>query len=140
LFQAFDRQLTLSREEDIKLKLIEDPFSVDPEELPMQLQLEVIELKCLSVYQNKHQETSLQQFCKSPDMDILKNIRGIALRVFTIFVSTYIWQQAYSIMNLNENKQQSSLTIDHLEDILKTLDMVSEYEEHVAGVQCNVSH
>lgn len=140
MFQAFDRQLTLSREEDIKLKLIEDPFSVDPEELPMQLQLEVIELKCLSVYQNKHQETSLQQFCKSPDMDILKNIRGIALRVFTIFVSTYIWQQAYSIMNLNENKQQSSLTIDHLEDILKTLDMVSEYEEHVAGVQCNVSH
>ena len=43
--QEYDRQLTLCQEENIQFKLVEDPFSIDPEEVPTQLQLEVIELQ-----------------------------------------------------------------------------------------------
>jgi hypothetical protein len=37
LIEEFDRRLTLSKEEDIQLKLTEDPFSVDTEEVPLHL-------------------------------------------------------------------------------------------------------
>jgi hypothetical protein len=50
LIEEFDRRLTLFKEEDIQLKLTEDPFSVDTEEVPLHLQLEVTELQCSAVY------------------------------------------------------------------------------------------
>ena len=42
--QEFDRRLTLFQDKNIHFKLVEDSFSIDPEEVPIQLQLEVIEL------------------------------------------------------------------------------------------------
>jgi hypothetical protein len=59
LIEEFDRRLTLSKEEDVQLKPTEDPFSVDPEEVPLHLQLEVTELQCSAVFRNKHSESSL---------------------------------------------------------------------------------
>jgi hypothetical protein len=44
LIEEFDRRLTLSKEEDVQLKAIEDPLSVVPEEVPLHLHLEVTEL------------------------------------------------------------------------------------------------
>uniref|UniRef100_A0A4X2KNG3 SPIN-DOC-like zinc-finger domain-containing protein n=1 Tax=Vombatus ursinus TaxID=29139 RepID=A0A4X2KNG3_VOMUR len=142
LIQEFDRRLTLSKEDDIKFKLIEDPFSVDPQELPSHLQLEVIELQCSTVYQNRHRETSLQNFCKSLDKRKFKNLRDVALQVFSIFGSTYICEQIFSIMNLNKNKQRSTLTDEHLENILNTSisNMIPEYDKLIADKKCNTSH
>ena len=39
--------------------------------------------------------------------------------MFSLFGSTYICEQTFSVMNFNKNKQRSSLTDGHLEDILK---------------------
>jgi hypothetical protein len=39
LVEESDRRLALSKEEDIQLKMTEDPFSVDSADLPFQLQL-----------------------------------------------------------------------------------------------------
>ncbi|XP_034615326.1 general transcription factor II-I repeat domain-containing protein 2-like [Trachemys scripta elegans] len=135
LTEEFDRRLTLSKEEDVQLKLIEDPFSVDPEEVPLDLQLEVIELQCSAVYRNKHRESSLQDFYKSLDNEV-------ALKTFSIFGRTYICEQTFSIMNMNKNKQRSSLTDDHLEDIMKisTSNMTPECDKLVAEKRCNISH
>uniref|UniRef100_A0A8C0H5C3 SPIN-DOC-like zinc-finger domain-containing protein n=1 Tax=Chelonoidis abingdonii TaxID=106734 RepID=A0A8C0H5C3_CHEAB len=133
LIEEFDRRLTLSKEEDVQLKLIEDSFSVDPEEMPLDFQLEVIELQCSAVYQNKHRESRLQDFYKSLDDEKYKNLIEVALKTFSIFGSTYIYEQTFSIMNMNKNKR-SSLTDDHLEDIMKisTSDMTPEYNKLVA--------
>ena len=45
-------------------------------------------------------------------------------------------------MNMNKNKQRSSLSNESLEDILKisTSHMHPDYDELVAGKRCNVSH
>jgi hypothetical protein len=42
LIEEFDRRLTLPKEEDIQLKMTEDPFSVDSADLPFQLQLNIL--------------------------------------------------------------------------------------------------
>ena len=59
-----------------------------------------------------------------------------------IFGSTYICEQTFSNMNMNKNKQRSSLTDNHLEDILKkaTSNISPEYDKVVDGKRSNVSH
>jgi hypothetical protein len=51
-------------------------------------------------------------------MDNLKNVWDIAVLVFTIPTC----EKTFSIMNLNKNKQQPSLTHDRFEDILEVID------------------
>jgi hypothetical protein len=106
--------------EDVQVNVIENPFSEDPEEVPLRFQLEVIEFQCSAVCRNKHRESSLRDFYKSLDSEKYKNPIKIALKTFSIFGSAYICEQTFSITNMNKNMQRSSLTKEHLEDILKT--------------------
>ncbi|XP_050819799.1 general transcription factor II-I repeat domain-containing protein 2A-like isoform X2 [Gopherus flavomarginatus] len=139
LIEEFDRRLTLSKEEDVQLKLIEDLFSVDPEDMPLDLQLEVTELHCSAVYRNKHRASSLWDFYKNLDNEKYKNLIEVALKMFSIFGSTYICEQTFSIMN--KIKQHSSLIDDHLEDIMKisTSDVTPKYNKLVAEKRCTIS-
>ena len=142
LMQEFDRRFTLSQEENLRFKLVEDPFSMDPEEVPIQLQLEVIELQALFVYKTKHRESSLLDFYRSLNSDKYKNLVQLAKKTLSIFGSTYICEQTFSIMNMSKNKQRSSLSNENLVDILKisTSHMYPDYDKLVVGKRCNVSH
>ena len=142
LFQEFDRRLTFSQEDNLLFKLVEDPFSMNPEEVPIQLQMEVIDLQTSSVYKIKHRESSLLNFYRSLNSDRYKNLIGLAKKTLSIFGSTYICEQTFSLMNMNKNKQHSSLSNESLEDILKisTSHMHPDYDKLVAGKRCNVSH
>lgn len=106
--------------------------------------MEIIELQCSSIYKNNHRECSLQEFYKNLDRQNqkYKNLIEVALQTFSMFGTTYICEQTFSIMNLNKNKQRSCLTDDHLEDILKTAtsNMTPEYDKLVNEKQCSVSH
>ena len=65
LMQEFDQRFTLSQEENLQFKLVEDPFSMDPEEELTQLQLDVIGLQASSVCKTKGRESSLPDFYRS---------------------------------------------------------------------------
>ena len=67
LMDELNKRFALSKDEEHQFRLIEDPFSVNHEELPIILQLEVIELQCSVFYKSKHRESSLQEFYKSLD-------------------------------------------------------------------------
>jgi hypothetical protein len=142
LIEEFDRRFILSTEEDFQLKMTEDPFSVDPKELPLNLQLELIELQCSAVYRNKHRESSMRDFYKSLDSEKYKNLIEVAQKTFSILGSTYVGEQTFSIMNMNNNKQRSSLNKEHFKDILKisTSNLTPQYEKLVAENRYNISH
>jgi hypothetical protein len=92
LIEEFDRRFNLSKkeEEGVQLKLIEDPFSVDAEQVPLHLQLEVIKIQCSACYRNRHRESSLRDFYKSLDSEKYKNHIEVALKTFSIFGITYM--------------------------------------------------
>ena len=140
--QEFDRRLTLSQEENFLFKLVEDSFSMNPEEEPMQLQMEVIELQASSVCKTKHRESSLPDFYRILNNDRYKNVVQLAKKTLNIFGSTFICEQTFSIINMNKNKQRSSLSNESLEDILKisTSHMYLDYHKLIARKRCNVSH
>ena len=115
LMQEFDRQLTLSQEENLQLKLVEGPISVDSEEVPKQLQLEVIELQVSSVCKTKHREGTLLDFYRSLNNDKYKNLVQLPKKMQSIFGNTYIREQTFSIINMSKNKQRSSFSNESLD-------------------------
>ena len=117
--QEFDERLTLSQEENLQFKLVEDPFSMDPKEVLIQLQMEVIEQQALSVCKTKHSESSLLDFYRSLNNDKYINLVELPKKTQSIFGSTYKCEQTFSIVNMNKNKQRFSLSNECLEDILK---------------------
>ena len=62
--------------------------------------------------------------------------------MFSLFGSTYLCEQTFSMMNFNKNKQCSLLTDGHLEDILKIsgLSIIPVYGVLVANKRCNISY
>lgn len=142
LIEEFERRFTLPGETYIQLKLIENPFSADPDKVPLELQFEVIELQCSVPNKNNYRESSLVDFYKSLDSEKYKNLIELAMKMFSIFGSTYICEQTFSIMHFNKNKNRSCLTNEHLEDIVRTATsyMTPEYEKLANEKQCNISH
>ena len=104
LIEEFDNRLTLSSEEKLHLKIIENPFSIDPEEAPSHLQMELIELQASSVYKSKHGESSLQDFCKCLNKAGFKNLLNLAEQMFSLFGSAYICEQTFSMMNFKQKQ------------------------------------
>ena len=74
LTQEFDRRLTFSQDENLQFKLVEDAFSMDPEEVPIQMQLEIMELQASSVCKTIHRESSLLDFYRGLNSDKYKTL------------------------------------------------------------------
>ena len=99
--------------------LFSSPFSVDPDDAPPQLQLELIELQCHDEWRGKHQQLSLLDFYCMLDKDRFPEMRTFAQKMLSLFGSTYLCEQTFSVMNLNKNRLRSRLNDSHLRDILR---------------------
>ena len=88
----------------------------------------------------KHRKISLLDFYGRLNSDRYKNLVQLAKKMLSIFGSTYICEQTFSIMNMNKNEQRSSLSNESLEDILKisTFHMYPDFDKLAAGKRCNV--
>ena len=64
LVEEFNNRLTISIKEKLYLKIIKNPFLIDPKEAPSHLQTEVIDFLASSVYKSRGEESSLQDFYK----------------------------------------------------------------------------
>ena len=76
--EEFNNRLTLSNEEELDLKIIENLFSIDPEKAPSRLQMELIDLQASFVYKSKHGESSLKDFYKCLNKETFKNLLTLA--------------------------------------------------------------
>lgn len=99
--------------------LFSSPLSVDPDDAPPQLQLELIELQCDDERRGKHQQLSLVDFYGQLDKDRFPEMRTFAKKMLSLFGSTYLCEQTFSVMNLNKNQLRSKLSDSHLRDILR---------------------
>ena len=67
---------------------------------------------------------------------------NLAKQMFSLFSSTYICEQTFSVMKFIKNKQRSSFTDGHLENVLKisSFSIVPDYGVLVANKTCNISY
>ncbi|XP_073670885.1 general transcription factor II-I repeat domain-containing protein 2 [Paramisgurnus dabryanus] len=97
------------------------PFSVDPVDVAHELQLELIDLQCDDELRFRHQQLSQIDFYRQLNKEKFPTLRALAKRMLSLFGSTYICEQTFSIMNLNKTRLRSRITDAHLRDVIRVV-------------------
>ena len=97
--QRFRDFATIEKE----ITLFSSPVSVDHNDVPAHLQLDLIELKC-------DQQLDKYRF---------QEIRTFAKKMLSLFGSTYLCEKTFSVMNMNKDRVRTRLSDSHLRDILR---------------------
>lgn len=120
LLEEFDQRFADFRRHRDTFLMCADPFSVDVETAPNDLQMELIDLQCNTPLKNKFKEAQgdLAQFFKQlpPTFpELCKRFK----KIMCLFGSTYMCEKLFSTLNANKSKYRSRLTDAHLAAILK---------------------
>ena len=118
LVVEFDHRFEDFRGNEAAFELFAQPFAVNVDAVSEELQMELLELQSDSDLRCRFRELSLQDFYKSVPAHRYGKIRKHAQVMFSLFGSTYVCEQAFSLMNLNKSKLRNALSDSHLHDIL----------------------
>ncbi|XP_064469287.1 general transcription factor II-I repeat domain-containing protein 2B-like [Ornithodoros turicata] len=91
-------------------KLFADPFSVLPEDVKPELQMKLIDLQCNSTLRQKFDEIGVSELYKYVDRKSFPCLMPDVSHVLSMFGSTYVCEQFFSIMNINKTKLRSQLS------------------------------
>jgi len=90
---------------DSKIKLLQNPFIVDIDDIESCLQMEIIELQSdRSLKTAFHDDHNLIQFYLSLYDSKFSKIKYFAKTILTVFGSTYTCKQTFSLMKYRKNK------------------------------------
>lgn len=116
----FSRRFGDFKSQEKMLKMFATPFSFDAEQAPENMQMELIELQCDTELQEKFESHDLLDFySKFVSEARFPAVRKNALYVASLFGSTYICEQLFSIMKLVKSKARNKITDEHLENSLR---------------------
>ncbi|KAK7933320.1 hypothetical protein WMY93_004216 [Mugilogobius chulae] len=114
----FTRRFTDFERQKFNFEMFSNPFSIDPEKAPENLQMELIELQCDSALKSKYETVGRVEFHRCLP-ETMPQLRRHAARILSMFGSTYVCEQLFSVMKLNKSSHRSSLTDAHLHSILR---------------------
>ncbi|CAK6954401.1 general transcription factor II-I repeat domain-containing protein 2-like [Scomber scombrus] len=115
----FSRRLSDFDNIETSLQLVSCPLSQDPEKAPQEVQLELIDLQSDSLLKEKFNSLKLNDFYAALNEAMFPNLRKTAQKMLTLFGSTYVCEQTFSVMNINKSRHRSRLTDQHLGAILR---------------------
>ncbi|KAG7483328.1 general transcription factor II-I repeat domain-containing protein 2-like [Solea senegalensis] len=93
-------------------------IAVDVESAPVNLQMELIELQCNDTLKAKFESVSAAEFARFIP-DTMPELRTQVARTLSMFGSTYLCEQLFSLMKLNKTSHRSRLTDEHLNSVLR---------------------
>ena len=114
---------------------------VKPSDMPADIQLEIIDLQCNTNMKEKFASVGLGTFYQYL-LPGYPKLKSLAAKVLSMFGTTHLWEQVFSVMNLNKTKHHSRLTNTHLNDFVKcaaTLDLTPDMDALVKAKRCEIS-
>ncbi|XP_077112974.1 general transcription factor II-I repeat domain-containing protein 2A-like [Ranitomeya variabilis] len=136
-FQFKFKELHL-HEQDIQL----NPFSIDIENVDAIYQMELAELQNCDSLKDAFKSSSLPNFYASLPSETYPNLRNHALKMATIFGSTYVCEQTFSRMKHLKSPTRSRLTDVHLHHLLRlaVTNMEPDIDHLISQKQAHSSH
>ena len=124
-----------------RFELLINPFAVDVENAPTNLQMELIELRRSDTLKSKYDAVDAAQF---PHFipDTMPQLRTQAAQMLSMFSSTYLCEQLFSSMKMTKTSHRSCLTDEHLCSILRISSAQSlspDTDELASKKRCQVS-
>lgn len=141
LQNVFENRFQDFETNNVILKLFADPFSVAIDDAPEKFHLELIDIQTSDNYKAKFRDMDILQFFNILPTEFL-NLKENAKMCATMFGSTYICEQTFSLMNINKSKLRSRLTDKNLEAVLKisTSSIEPNIPKLVSQIQSHPSH
>lgn len=99
LIQQFDQHFQLFGELKKDFNVFCSPFTVNSSDLSINIQLEIIDLQCDSDLKGKFVTAGLDTFYQNLLPGYL-NLTALAAKLLTMFGSTYLCEQVFSVMRL----------------------------------------
>lgn len=118
LIQEFDSRFEDFRHSTADFELFAQPFTISVDAVRDDLQMELIELQCDSELKHKFTSLPLTDFYKCVPANRYPKMCKQAQVMLSLFGSTYLCEQTFSLMNLNKSKLRSQMTDSHLHNIL----------------------
>ena len=137
----FARRFGDFEEQKKNFELFCNPFAVDVETAPVQIQMELIELQCNGTLKTKYDTAGPTEFIHSIPA-AMSQLRLHAARTLCMFGSTYLCEKLFSVMKTNKTAHRSRLTDEHLQSILRvstTRDLTPNINQLVAKKRCQTS-
>lgn len=114
----FTRRFADFEAQKSRFELLSNPIAVDVESVPSNLQMELIELQCSDTLKAKYESVGAAEFPRFIH-DTMPQLRSQAAQTLSVFGSTYLCEQLFSLMKVNKNSHRSRLTDEHLHSILR---------------------
>lgn len=142
LREVFDRRFGDFKKEQGNLKLFSNPFSVSPEDVEVVAQLELIDLQNNDNLHAKFKEGDLLNFYRCLPIENYPYLRNKAAIYASLFGSTYICEQTFSLLSRNKSNIRNRLSDENLHSILRlaTTKFDPNIKKLVSESQCQVSH
>uniref|UniRef100_G3N7N2 DUF4371 domain-containing protein n=1 Tax=Gasterosteus aculeatus TaxID=69293 RepID=G3N7N2_GASAC len=118
LLREFEQRFQVFGELETEFAIFRSPFTVKAADLPINIQLEIIDLQCDQDLKDKFASSDLDTFYRYILPGYPKLI-ALAAKVLSIFGTTYLCEQVFSVMNITKTKLRSRLTRKYLNDVLK---------------------
>ncbi|XP_073714947.1 general transcription factor II-I repeat domain-containing protein 2-like [Misgurnus anguillicaudatus] len=118
LSREFEQRFQIFGELEKDFKVFCSPFTVNPSDLPVSIQLEIIDLQCDSDLKGKFAAAGLDTFYQNL-LPGYPNLTALAAKLLCMFGTTYLCEQVFSVMSINKTKLHSRLTHEHLNHIKK---------------------
>uniref|UniRef100_A0A0L8FLU3 Uncharacterized protein n=1 Tax=Octopus bimaculoides TaxID=37653 RepID=A0A0L8FLU3_OCTBM len=98
-------------------KLLRNPFAINVETAPVQIQMELIELQCNGILKAKYDSVGPAQFTRFIP-EAISQLHLHAAQTLSMFRSTYLCKQLFSVIKMNKTSHRSHLTLFKWENIL----------------------
>ena len=142
LSKEFSQRFKDFRQNDLSLKIFSNPFAVNVNNVPEEMQMEIIELQCNTDLESNFVSKENLEFYKSLPNSFPK-LRENALRIISMFGSTYLCEKFFSSMKNTKNKLRSRLTDENLKASLKICvnqSFTPDFDHLIKNKQLHVSH
>ncbi|KAL4720585.1 hypothetical protein ACJJTC_002360 [Scirpophaga incertulas] len=139
----FVNRFTDFKKSSLNMEIFQNPFAIDISEVPSNLQMNIVDLQSNSALKTAFKEsTDLIQFYGGLSSENFKELKKFAQQIITMFGSTYLCEQTFSILNYRKNKNCSRLTDEHLDAILRvsTTKMKADVKKLASQMQPQKSH